>query len=172
MSIHKNQTNSNFDNVFTGLLPNLVVVNLLDDADFAGGYQRNPFNFYNFDVNWMEQRRNGTVVPLSSYTFNFANGQYIKDYVTMQKQLDCGKGDKFVNLTPTEWANGYTIYAVKVTDGPIGSFTKGPRSRSTNGSLRFEVGFAAPQNTNIKVIIFSQNLSVLKFDVFTNVVVS
>ena len=52
-------------------------------------------------------------MPRSSYTPNFANGRYIKDYETMQKQLDFGKFDKCVNLTPTEWANGYTIYAFK-----------------------------------------------------------
>ena len=50
LSIPQNQTNYNFDNVFTGSLPDLVVVDLLDDADFAGGYQRNPFNFQNFGV--------------------------------------------------------------------------------------------------------------------------
>ena len=120
----------------------------------------------------MELRRNGTPVPRLSYTPNFANGQYIKDYETMQRQLGFGKGDKCVNLTPTEWANGYTIYAFKVTDGPIGSGTEGPRSLSTTGSIRLEVGFSAPQHTNIKVIILSQNLGVLEFDAFKNVVVS
>ena len=90
----------------------------------------------------------------------------------MQRQLGFGKGDKCVNLTPTEWAKGYTFYAFKVTDGPIGSGTEGPRSRSTTGPLRLEVGFSAPQNTNIKVIILFQNLGVLEFDAIKNVVVS
>ena len=102
LSIPQKQTNYNFDNVFTGLLPDLLVVCLLDDADFAGGYQRIPFNFQTFGVNRMELRCNGMPVPCSSYTPNFANGQYIKDYVTMHKQLGFGKGDKCVNLTPTQ----------------------------------------------------------------------
>ena len=90
----------------------------------------------------------------------------------MQRQLGFGKGDKCVILTPTEWTNGYTIYAFKVTDKPIGSGTEGPRSRLTTGSIRLEVGVSAPQNTNIKVIILSQNLGELEFDAFKNVVVS
>ena len=104
-------------------------------------------------------------------TPNFANGNYIKNYVTIQKQLGYDKRDKCVNLTLTKWANGYTIYDFKVTDGPIGSGTEGPRSRSTTGSFRLEVGFAAPQNTNIKVIIIFKNLGDLEFDALTNVVV-
>ena len=48
LSILANQTSINFGNDFTGALPNLVVVCLVSDADLAGGYQRNPFNFRNF----------------------------------------------------------------------------------------------------------------------------
>ena len=87
LSIFQNQTSYNLDNVFTGLVPDLVVAGLLDDADFAGGYQRNPFNFKKLGVNRLELRRNGTPVPRSSYTLNFSNGQYIKHYETMQRQL-------------------------------------------------------------------------------------
>ena len=80
LSIPQNQTSYNFDNVFTGSLSDLVVVGLLDDADFASGYQRNPFNFQNIGVNRLELRRNKTPVPRYNYTPNFANGQYIIDY--------------------------------------------------------------------------------------------
>ena len=121
LSIPANQMSYSFHNVFTGSLPDLVVIGLHDDADFAGGFQRNPFNFQNFGVNRMELRRNGMPVPRLAYTPNFENGQYIMDYYTMQTQLGFGKGDKCVTLTPTEWATGYTIYAFKITDGPIGN---------------------------------------------------
>ena len=45
LSIPANQTSINFDNDFTGVLPDLVVVGLVSNADLAGGYQRYPFNF-------------------------------------------------------------------------------------------------------------------------------
>ena len=38
LSIPANQTSINYDNVFTGALPDLVVVRLVSDADLAGGY--------------------------------------------------------------------------------------------------------------------------------------
>ena len=102
LSIFQNQTSYNFDNVFTGLLPDLVVIGILDDADFAGGYPHNPFNFQNFGVNRIELRRNGMPVHLYSYTPNFENGQYIRVYQDMQHQLCFGKGNKCVSLTSTE----------------------------------------------------------------------
>ena len=82
LSIPANQTSINFDNVFTGALPDLVVVSLVSDADLAGGYQRNPFNFRNFGVNRIELKRYGTSRPSEGYSPNFANGQYIKLYST------------------------------------------------------------------------------------------
>ena len=74
LSILANQTSINFDNVFTGALPDLVILGFVSDDDFAGGYQRNPFNFHNFGVNHIELKRNGTFRLSEQYTLNFANG--------------------------------------------------------------------------------------------------
>ena len=78
LSIPANQTSISIDNVFTGALPNLVIVGLVRDADHAGGYQRNPLNFQNFGVNRIDLKRNGIPVPRNGYTPNFTNKQYKK----------------------------------------------------------------------------------------------
>ena len=88
LSIPANQTSINFDNVFTGALPDLVIVGLVSDADLAGGYQRNLFNFQNFGVNRIELKRNSTSRPSKGYTPNFANKQYIKAYMTFHQELE------------------------------------------------------------------------------------
>ena len=93
LSISANQTSINFDNVFTGALPDLVIVGLMSNANLAGGYQRNPFNFQNFGVNRIELKRNGTSRPSEGYTPNFANKQYIKAYMTFVQELECDTGD-------------------------------------------------------------------------------
>ena len=62
LSIPQNQTSYNIDNVFTNSLPDLVVIGLLDDADFAGGYQHNPFTFQYFGINRIELRRNEMLI--------------------------------------------------------------------------------------------------------------
>ena len=126
LSILANQTSINFDNVFTGALPDLAIVGLVSNADLAGGYQRNPFNFKNLGVNRIEQKRNDTSRPSEDYTPNFANRKYIKAYMTFLQDLECDNGDESVSLTPSEWANGYTLYSFKITDGLIGPGTYGP----------------------------------------------
>ena len=109
LSVPANHTSINIDNVITGALPDLVVICLVSDADLAGGYQRNSFNFRNFGVNRIKWKRNGTSRPSEGYTPKFANGQYIKAYSTFLQELEYDTGDKSVSLTPTKWANGYTL---------------------------------------------------------------
>ena len=171
MSIPANQTSISFDIVFTGALPDLVIASLVSDADHAGGYQRNPFNFQNFGVNRIDLKRNGMPVPRNGYTPNFTNGQDNINYMSFLEQLDCEYGDQCISLTPSEWATGYTLYAFKITDGLIGPGTYGPRSKSATGSVRLEESFAAAPNKNIKVILLYQMLGRLEFDQFQNVIV-
>ena len=85
LTIPANQTSINFDNVFTGVLQDLVIGDLVSVADLAGGYQSNSFNFQIFFVNRIEIKRNGTSVPRGGYTTNFANGKYLKANSTLFK---------------------------------------------------------------------------------------
>ena len=146
-------------------------IGLASDADLAAGSQRNPFNFKYLGVNRIEMKLNGTSVPRGGYTPNFANGQYLKAYSTFLQELECDTGDNSISLTPLEWANGYTLYAFKITDGLIGSGTYNPRSKSTTKSARLKVLFAAPVNESIKVIVYYQLFGRRKFDQFKAVFV-
>ena len=71
----------------------------MSDADLAGGYKRNPFNFRNFGVSRIELKRNGTSRPSEGYTINFATGQYIKAYSMFLQELECDTSDKSLSLT-------------------------------------------------------------------------
>ena len=77
-----------FDNVFTGSLPDLVIVVLVSEADFTGGYQRKPFNFQTFNLCDIRMKRNSPEVPRLGYTPNYANKIYMKEYIAFQEQLD------------------------------------------------------------------------------------
>ena len=87
LSIPANQTLFGFDNVFTGALPDLVVIGLVADTNSAGGYQISPFNFQTFGVNRMVLMRNGTATPRDGYRPNWTSGKYVDDYWQMQEEL-------------------------------------------------------------------------------------
>ena len=60
LSIPASQILTNFENVCTGALSDLVIVGLLSDAVLAGGYQNNPFIFQNFGLNRINLKCNDT----------------------------------------------------------------------------------------------------------------
>ena len=67
-----------------------------------------------------------------------------------------------VALTPDEWINGFTIYAFKVTNGPIGCGSEGPRSSVIAGHKSLELAFNPATNENIKKIPLYQMFAVLE----------
>ena len=145
------------DNIFTGALPDLVVMGFVSDTAFSGSYTANPFNFQNFKIKRMDMFANGNKVSQMGYKPDYAKKLYNDAYFTFQEQLSFGEGERCVNLTPEEWANGFNLYSFKLTNGPIGSGTAGPRSHSETGSARLEVDFDQAPANNLKLIIMYQN---------------
>ena len=172
LAISANLTSFSLDNLFTGALPDRVIIGLVDDRDIGGSYGRNPFNFQRFNVTNMQLKRNGTLVPREGYKQTFGDSKYIRSYMTFQSQLGGLNGDTCVALTPNEWANGYTVYAFKVTDGPIGSGTGSPRSRANQGSCRLEITFSQGNAENIKVVVLSESFGQLEFDQYKQVTIT
>ena len=93
-----------FDNGSTGgQLPDFVVMEMITDDEFASGnHTASPFNFQHFNVSRVEMKKNGTTYPRGGYTFNWADGHYINDYIKFQGQLGYDTGNNCVQLTPHE----------------------------------------------------------------------
>ena len=75
------------DNIFTGGLPDLVVIGFVSETAFASSYTENPYNFKNFKIKRMDLFRNGMRVPRFGYQLNFTTKIYNSEYFTFQEQL-------------------------------------------------------------------------------------
>jgi len=96
----------------------------------------------------------------------------MRSYLTFQDQLGGINGDKCAALTPNEWANGYTLYAFKITDGRIGSGTTCSRSKANQGSCRLKITFSAGNAENIKVIVYSESFGQLEFNEYKQLTIT
>ena len=157
-----------FDNIYQGKLPDLVLLAMVSDANMTGGYQRNPVNFQNFGITYLALQANGEQVPRLAYQPNFASRDYIRAYFSVLEALGQDIGPSCWDLTPDEWANGYNIYAFKITPGPIGTV----HSPARVGAIRLELKFAAAITANINVILLSQQFAEIQVDKFKNVVLA
>ena len=87
LTIPANVTSQIFENVFNNALPDLVVIGLLNEEDFGGHYNRNPFNFQAFGLNRINVYRSGTDCPRKGYTSELGNRRIIEAYKTLTKEL-------------------------------------------------------------------------------------
>ena len=71
VAIFANSSTMCCHNIFTGVLPDLVVMGFVTDTAFAGSYIENPYNFKNFKIKRIDLFRNGTRVPQFGYLPNF-----------------------------------------------------------------------------------------------------
>ena len=163
----------NFENLYTGVLPDRIIIGLVDEEAFSGQYTRNPFNFKHFNISRFELQRNGISCPRLPYQPNFNNAtrDYFAEYLQFQEQCGFAFSDKCVLLTPEQWANGYTVFAFKVTDGPIGPGDIAPRSRSSQGNITIDLKFADPTPNNLKLVILSEAPGILEIDQFNNPII-
>ena len=166
VTIPAGTTQIEFDNIYQGKLPDLIVLALISDANMTGGYQRNPFNFENFGVNYLGMQANGELIPRVAYQPDFANRDYIRSYFGVLEALGLDVGPNCWDLQPEEWANGFNIYAFKLTPGPIGSV----RSPCRTGGVRLELKFTAATAANINVLLLSQQGAEIQIDKFKNVI--
>ena len=72
------------DNIFTGGLPDLVVINCVSDTEFAGNYTETLYNFKNFKIKRMDVFRNNMRVPRFGYQPIITKKIYNSDYFTFQ----------------------------------------------------------------------------------------
>ena len=84
--------------------------------------------------------------------------------------LGIDEGDRAIDLSPNEWANGYSIFGFKITPGPIGS--SGPRSLPRTGSVRIELKFSAATARNLNLVLYAEYPNVIEIDRFKNIISS
>ena len=155
-----------FDGVYSGVVPDRVIVCFIRDDALAGSYTLNPFNLEHYNVNYLVLKVNGGQFPRLAFEPDFKKGDYFREYFSTLEALGYHTGQEMIDLKPEEWANGYTFFAFKLTPGPIGQV----RSIPKHGSVRLELKFAEPTPRNISAILLAQQPAALEIDKFGNAI--
>ena len=166
LTLAKGLTYFEQDNLYSGQLPDLILLAMVADHDMAGGYQKNPFHFQHFNMSYLALKVNGEKVPYIPHQPDFANDDYIRSYINVLENLGYDIGPNCWDLKPEEWATGYNIYAFKITPGPIGNIRSPPK----NGSIGLALKFAAPPSQNINILLLSQEPAELQIDKYFHVI--
>ncbi len=168
VTIQSGVSNYEHDNLYMGTLPDQIIMGLVPNANMSGTYGTNPFDFKNAKITHLALKVNGETVPRIPLHPDFAKSDYIREYVKVLEALNMDIGPFCWDLTPEEWANGYTIWAFKITPGPIGSVRSVPRT----GTIRLEAKFGGATDAILNLVLLSQKPAEIQFDQFKNVIVN
>ncbi|XP_066478493.1 uncharacterized protein F54H12.2-like [Tiliqua scincoides] len=142
---------SNQENLFLGQLLKLVVVGLVDNDSFSGAYDKNPFNFKHYDINFFAIYQSGHQIPAKPFQPRFDEGNCVREYMSLVHASGKHMKDKALLINREDYARGYTLFGFDLSpDQECGSHY----SLINTGNLRAEIRFARPLPQTVNMIVY------------------
>ncbi len=157
------------ENVFYSRLPKRIVIAAVDSEAFIGSYDKNPFNFQHFNVNYLCFMIDGVCVPSRALTPEYDKGLYLESYDTLfnvaQEEVP-GFPRKTTTITRAEYVSGYTIYCFSLDGSSIGDKHV---SQQTVGISKLDIKFAQKLAAGVTIILYATFNAVMRIDLDRNV---
>lgn len=127
------------DNLFHGVLPDRIIVGLVDNDAFNGSTEKNPFNFQHKNMTEIGFLVNGTAHPLSMIPVNFDTGDYHTAYYHMLDSVQAANPTgNTINISKKDFGAGYTLFSFDM-------------SADQYGSLNHQTLYNQPANVTLKM---------------------
>ncbi|UYV63397.1 hypothetical protein LAZ67_2003955 [Cordylochernes scorpioides] len=149
-------------NLFLGPVPNRIVIGFVMNGAYSGDFTKNPFNFQNFNINYISLKIGQRVLPNRPLTPQFSEGEFYRSYVDLFSNMGRYLSSGELNITPEEFQNGLTLFAFDTTPDLCASDLHSSATQNSNISL--EVKFSSALTSTINVILYSEFQSEIHID--------
>jgi len=156
-------------NLHLGQIPKRIIVGFVTNQSFNGNYQRNPFNFQHFNLNYLCLYVDSQQIPAQPLTPDFTNNLHIDAYNTLFSGTGIHWKDEGNDITYTEYPQGFALFAFDLSQDLSASENHWNLQRQ--GVVRLELKFAAPLASAINCIVLSEFNNLIEIDKNRNVVV-
>ena len=148
--------------VFGDQIPRKVYVVFLTRTDFDGDIRTSPFNFKNFDIEWIRIDWNGLSNPNVMYDLDFTNDKYSRAYYDMQ--MACGNAFTPMSngITMPMFKEGWTIFTFNLTSNlEDEKCFELVRQGTTSLSVKFKTQIPAP---GVMALLYGEFDSLMMID--------
>lgn len=152
----------NCQNLFTGQLPKLIFLGLVRNDAYNGAYGQNPFSFNHFNVNSIKLGDSSGTANFLELTPNFTTGNVAAEYNQLMRTLGLYNKSDSVDISLSEFKDGYTIYGFNLTPDLHAS---GHEQISRNATVHLDIGFSTATTTPINIIamgVFDGRIQITK----------
>ena len=155
------------EKLFSGQLPNRIVIGLVRNTAFSGNRIRNPYNFEHFNLTEISVFADGqNVQNIKPLKIDFTHRQYIQAY----NSLFTGTGklfhDEGLSIDRLDFPDGYALYAFDLSPD-LTDDQKFDQLRT--GSVRLQLKFGLALADPINVIIYAEYQNIIEIDRNRNV---
>jgi hypothetical protein len=135
-------------------LPDRIFVMFVPKTATTGSYSVNPFEFKHYSVKMLKVVVNSVSVPRCEYKPDFsASNGYIREYYSLLEELGAHEGNTTLDLTPADFAGGYTIFPFRFVSRHDGGDLLGV---SKQGSANLHVEFSNALDDQIAVLVLAE----------------
>jgi hypothetical protein len=163
----------NLDNVFQMSRPSRLVFGLVSANAFNGDYKKTPFKFQHYNISDVAVIVNGESVPGRPLETNFAadakGRNYISGYLALFEGTGRGGSDFGNDLTPTDFADGYTLFVYNLDP----EFKRGKYLNLVKrANVRLEIKFAKALTETVNIVIYAEHPNLYEVDEAHNIIVT
>ena len=91
------------------------MVGFVENDVYNGNVTKSPFNFMNYDINFVCIYCDGTQIPLSPLQPDFEHNKFIHSYLSLFLQISQYFADTGLALSRSDFGGGYTLFAFDLT---------------------------------------------------------
>ena len=150
-SIPRGSRVANQENLFLGQLPKQVIIGLVDNEAYSGSFQKNPFFFQHFNINFAALYLDGEQVPTKPFQPCFEDGNCVREYMSLVQTTGKHMKDRALLINREDYARGYTLFAFDLTPDQEGG---DHYSLVKTGNLRAEFRFGTALADTINMIVY------------------
>ena len=152
------------DNIILGQLPKRIIIGFVNNKAFNGDRALNPFNFEQFNINFLCLYVDGVQVPSKPLQSNFEDSKlYIEAYHTLFSGTDVHFLNEGNQISRESYPNGYCLFAFDLTpDLSANDCTHWNWVKQ--GSVRLDVRFAEALANTVNCIVYAEYDNILEVD--------
>ncbi|XP_067135027.1 uncharacterized protein F54H12.2-like [Centruroides vittatus] len=153
---------SNISNAVIGQLPYRITIGLVSNVSFNGNVKYNPFNFKNYNLNYICLLKDNQMLPSKPFVLDFDANLYARSFLTLFEDIGCINHHKYTNISYKNYKDGYTLYSFDLT--PDRSASESHKSVNQIGNISIEVKFKTALLETVNVICLLKYNNTLEID--------
>ncbi|XP_048064833.1 uncharacterized protein F54H12.2-like [Megalobrama amblycephala] len=136
----------------SGTLPKSIVLAMVDNDAFTGTYNKNPFAFKHYDLEFLAVYVDGQQFPAKPLQPNFESRAAVREFYQLAMASGRHLKNQALSIDRDDFLNGYTLYAFNLTpDEECGQHI----SLIKSGNIRLEARFRQPLPQTINLLVYA-----------------